>query len=78
MAEVTNELIYEVLKQLPDRMSSFDKKMDEVKIELQALRIHSIAMQQDIQNIYSTPSSAKRRASIALNAGSKSLRFRDD
>jgi DNA repair ATPase RecN len=54
MAEVTNELIYEVLKQLPDRMSSFDKKMDEVKIELQALRIHSIAMQQDIQNIYST------------------------
>jgi DNA repair ATPase RecN len=54
MAEVTNELIYEVLKQLPDQMSSFDKKMDEVKIELQALRIHSIAMQQDIQNIYST------------------------
>jgi hypothetical protein len=52
MAEVTSELIYEVLKQLQDRMSSFDKKMDEVKIELQALRIHSIATQQDIQNIY--------------------------
>jgi DNA repair ATPase RecN len=54
MAEVTSELIYEVLKQLQDRMSSFDKKMDEVKSELQALRIHSIAMQQDIQNIYAT------------------------
>jgi hypothetical protein len=54
MAEVTSELIYEVLKPIQERMGSFDKKMDEVKIELQALRIHSIAMQQDIQNIYST------------------------
>jgi tetrahydromethanopterin S-methyltransferase subunit G len=54
MAEVTSEWIYEVLKQLQDRMSSFEKKMDEVKSELQALRIHSIAMQQDIQNIYAT------------------------
>jgi hypothetical protein len=54
MAEVTNELMYELLKQIPDRMSSFDKKMDELKIELQALRIHSIAVQQDVQNIYAT------------------------
>ena len=54
MVEVTNELIYEVLKQLQERMSSFEKKMDEVKGELQALRTHSIAMQQDIQNIYAT------------------------
>ena len=54
MADVTNELIFDVLKQLQDRMISFEKKMDEVKSELQALRIHSIAMQQDIQNIYAT------------------------
>jgi DNA repair ATPase RecN len=53
MADVTNELIYEVLKQLQDRMGSFDRKLDEVKGELQALRIHSVAVQQDIQNIYS-------------------------
>jgi len=53
MADVTNELIYEVLKQLQDRMGSFDRKLDEVKSELQALRIHSVAVQQDIQNIYS-------------------------
>ena len=52
MAEVTNELMYEILKQLQVRTDSFDKKMDEVKSELQALRIHSIAMQQDVQNIY--------------------------
>ena len=53
MADVTNELIYEVLKQLQERMSSFDRKLDEVKGELQALRIHSVGVQQDIQNIYS-------------------------
>jgi DNA repair ATPase RecN len=52
MAEVTQELIYEVLKQLQDRMNSFDRKLDEVKAEMQALRIHSVAVQQDIQNIY--------------------------
>jgi DNA repair ATPase RecN len=53
MADVTNELIYEVLKQLQDRMASFDRKLDEVRGEMQALRIHSVGVQQDIQNIYS-------------------------
>jgi hypothetical protein len=53
MADITNELMYEILKQLQDRMSSFDRKLDEVKSEMQALRIHSVAVQQDIQNIYS-------------------------
>ena len=54
MAEVTNELIYDVLKQVQERMISFERKIDEVKNELQALRIHSIAIQQDTQNIYAT------------------------
>ena len=53
MVEVTQELIYDVLKQLQERMSSFDRKLDEVRAEMQALRIHSVAVQQDIQNIYS-------------------------
>jgi DNA repair ATPase RecN len=53
MVEVNGELIYEILKNLQDRMSSFDRKLDEVKSELQALRIHSVAVQQYIQNIYS-------------------------
>ena len=52
MAEVTQELIYEVLKQVQDRVNSFDQKLDEVKAEMQALRTHSVAVQQDIQNIY--------------------------
>jgi phage shock protein A len=52
MAEVTNDLIYDVLKQLQDRMARFEAKMDEVKAELQALRNHSMAIQQDTSNIY--------------------------
>jgi phage shock protein A len=52
MAEVTNDLIYEVLKQLQDRMTRFESKIDEVKAELQALRNHSMAIQQDTPNIY--------------------------
>jgi len=52
MAEVTQELIYEVLKQVQDRVNSFDQKLDEVKAEMQALRTHSVAVQQVIQNIY--------------------------
>jgi uncharacterized protein Yka (UPF0111/DUF47 family) len=51
MVEVTNELIYEVLKQIQDRLSSLEKKIDEIKNELQTLRTHSIGMQQDIHNM---------------------------
>jgi chromosome segregation ATPase len=53
MVEVSGELILEILKQLQGRMSSFEKKADEIKSALQALRIHSLPMQQDTQNIYS-------------------------
>ena len=52
MAEVSAELVYDVLKQLPDRMAGFEAKMDEVKAELQALRNHSMAIQQDTSNMY--------------------------
>ena len=52
MADVSAELFYEVLKQLQDRMIRFEAKMDEVKAELQALRNHSMAIQQDTSTIY--------------------------
>jgi phage shock protein A len=52
MAEVSAELVYDVLTQLQDRMARFEAKMDEVKAELQALRSHSMAIQQDTSNIY--------------------------
>jgi len=53
MAETTDELMYEILKKRQDDMSLVHRKLDEIKSELQALRIHSIAVQQDVQNIYS-------------------------
>lgn len=54
MAEITNELMYELLKQVQDRLTKMDHKLDEVKNELQAIRVHSIALQHDIGNIYQT------------------------
>ena len=56
MAEVTNELIHEVLKAIQDRFGSVEHKVGEVKAELQALRAHSIAVQQDVHNIYAAMS----------------------
>ena len=52
MAEVTNELLFEVLKQVQPRLDRMDYKLDEVKAELNALRGHQISMLQDIQNVY--------------------------
>jgi hypothetical protein len=52
VAEVTNELIHEVLKRLQEWMGSLEKKINEVKSGLQALPVHSLAMQQDLQNLY--------------------------
>ena len=52
MAEVTNELLFEVLKQVQQRLDRMDCKLDEVKAELNALRGHQISMLQDIQNVY--------------------------
>ncbi len=52
MADVTNEPIYEVLKQMQDRASATDRKLDEIKGEMQAIRSHVLGMQQDVQNIY--------------------------
>lgn len=52
MAEVSNELIFEVLKQVQQKLDRVDHKIDEIKSELNALRGHQISMQQDLQNVY--------------------------
>lgn len=52
MAEVSNELIFEVLNQVQQRLDRVDHKIDEIKSELNALRGHQISMQQDLQNVY--------------------------
>jgi len=53
MAELSSELIYEVLHKIQYRMTAMDQKLDEVKAEAQAMRIHAMAAQQDTANIYS-------------------------
>ncbi|MDX3967879.1 MAG: hypothetical protein QHD01_14915 [Bradyrhizobium sp.] len=52
MAEVSYELIFEVLKQVQQRLDRVDHKIDEIKSELNALGWHQISMQQDLQNVY--------------------------
>ena len=52
MAEVSNELIYDVLKQVQHRIDRVDHKVDEIKSEMTAFRGHQVSMLQDIHNIY--------------------------
>ena len=52
MAEVTNELMYDVLKPLQSDMAAVKEAQRESNAALNAIRIHMLALQQDIQNIY--------------------------
>ncbi len=52
MAEATNDLIYELMKSMQDRLSRMDFKLDEVKGELQAIRQYQLATSQEVGNIY--------------------------
>jgi hypothetical protein len=52
MAEVGNELIYEVVKTLQRDVGEVKSSIGGVKIELNALRGHMISLQQDVHNIY--------------------------
>ncbi|MCZ8087844.1 MAG: hypothetical protein O9257_11005 [Brevundimonas sp.] len=52
MAEVTNALMYEVLKTIQQQTQRMDLTLGEVKLELQAIRGHQLAIQQDISVIY--------------------------
>ncbi|WP_319330303.1 hypothetical protein [Bradyrhizobium sp.] len=45
-------MIFEVLKQVQQRLDRVDHKIDEIKSELNALGWHQISMQQDLQNVY--------------------------
>ena len=52
MVNVTNDLLYEVLKAMQLRLDRLDDSMGEVKGELQAVRGHLAAVAQDISTIY--------------------------
>jgi hypothetical protein len=52
MAEVSTELIYEVLKQVQSDVASIKTGQSELKAEMQAFRGHMISLQTDVHNIY--------------------------
>ncbi|MCA1967684.1 MAG: hypothetical protein LDL42_01030 [Rhizobium sp.] len=53
MAEVTNELMYELLKRMHSDVSTLKEGQNEIKAELNAVRGTMISMQQEIHNVYS-------------------------
>jgi polyhydroxyalkanoate synthesis regulator phasin len=61
MAEVTNELIYEVLKAMQIRLSNIEQGQVEIRTELRAMRGHLNAMQTDIANLYNSVDALERR-----------------
>jgi hypothetical protein len=60
MAEVTNELIYEVLKAMQTRLSNIEQGQVEIRMELRAMRGHLNAMQTDIANLYNSVDALER------------------
>jgi hypothetical protein len=52
MAEVTNDLLYEVLRSMQHDLGSVKADIRDVKGELQAMRTHMTGLGQDISNIY--------------------------
>jgi predicted nucleic acid-binding Zn-ribbon protein len=52
MAEISGELIYEMLKRIQSDVSGLKEGQRELKAEVGALRGTVISMQQDIHNIY--------------------------
>ncbi|PZU85639.1 MAG: hypothetical protein DI528_11690 [Shinella sp.] len=52
MAEITQELMYELMKRMHSDISSLKEGQNEIKAELNAVRGTMISMHQDIHNIY--------------------------
>jgi len=52
MGDVTNELMYELMKRIHHEMSEMHLDLGEVKRELNVVSIHMVGMQSDIRNVY--------------------------
>jgi hypothetical protein len=61
MAEVTNELIYEVLEGLQTRMSIIEDRLTDLNSQFIAMRQHMTAFQGDVNNIYVKASNIETR-----------------
>ena len=53
MAEVTNELLYEVLKSIHGRMDRLDTGLSDLRSEMITMRGAIVTVQQDVHHIYS-------------------------
>ncbi|TXN45841.1 hypothetical protein [Methylobacterium sp. WL7] len=61
MAEVTNELIYEVLKAMQARLGNIEEGVREVRGEIRALRTPVHGVQGDLHNLYEAYSALDMR-----------------
>lgn len=52
MADVSNELLYEVLKKMQEQLGRVESGQRGIQEELRAIRDHQLAVQRDISNIY--------------------------
>jgi archaellum component FlaC len=61
MTEVTNELMYELLKKIHQRMDRLENGLGEVKHEIVAIRLQALSTQTDINNIYAVTARIDQR-----------------
>ena len=61
MVEVTNELLYEVLKKLHGDAADLKAGQNEMKAELRAIRGHMLAIQTDVANLYTSQAELNAR-----------------
>ena len=71
MAEVTNQLIFDVLRSMQSDLSQLKEGQREIRQELIAIRGHITAMQADISNIYSV----QARLELRLDRVERSIGF---
>jgi hypothetical protein len=61
VAEISNELIYEVLKSVQQHMTNLEDKVTDLNSQFIAMRQHMTAVQGDVNNIYVKAGSIESR-----------------
>ena len=69
MADVTNELLLGILKNMQTDMAKQRESMEDMRTELQAIRGHQLATQSDDSAIYSRLTSIETRIERIENPG---------
>ncbi|WP_318036921.1 hypothetical protein [Mesorhizobium sp. AR02] len=60
MSEVTNELMFELLKRVHHEIGELRQDVSETKRELNVMRGHMVATQSDIHNVYGISRQTRR------------------